>query len=96
MASLRSQLRIDVLLLGLGVSDVQGGERLAHGVAVGRGVPQVAQQRLEESVVLQDQLDDVAGDRPAEIDGGAHALPVARGIDSMRLGWQRVRSGSVS
>ena len=33
---LAAQLRVDVLLLGLGVRDVQRGERLAYGVAVGR------------------------------------------------------------
>jgi hypothetical protein len=81
---LAAQLRVDVLLLGLGVRDVQRRERLTYGVPVGGAVAQVAQQRLEEPVVLQDQLDHVTGDRPAEIDGSAHAGPVAHTGGGMR------------
>jgi hypothetical protein len=52
------------------MSDMQRREGVTHGVAVGAAVPQLAQQGLESPVILQDQLDDVTGDRSAEIDWG--------------------------
>ena len=73
--ALAPQLRVDVLLLGLGVRDVQGCEGAAHGVAVGAAVAQVAQEGLEAAVVVEDQLDDVALDRSAEVDGGLSMPP---------------------
>ena len=77
IGALAAQLGVDVLLLGVGVRDVQGRERLPDRVAVAAAVAQVAQQRLEAPVVVEDQVDDVALDGPAEIDGG-HGRNVPR------------------
>jgi hypothetical protein len=40
----------------------------AYGVPVGRTVPQVAEQRLEAAVVVEDQVDHVTPPGPAEVD----------------------------
>src|SRR6478735_7806044 len=69
-----TQHRVDVLLLREGVRDVQRRERTAYGVAVAAAVTQLPQQALESAVVVEDQVDDVAGDGPAEVDRGAHAV----------------------
>ena len=77
------ELGVDLALLGLAVRDQQLGDLLAQGVAVVLLVAQLAQQGLEEPVVVEDQLDDVAllGARDR---GGVrvrHALNVSRSAD---------------
>jgi hypothetical protein len=64
---LAPQRRVDPRLLRLGVRDVQRGERLARRVAVAARVAQVAQQRLEAPVVVEDQVDDVARGGATEV-----------------------------
>ena len=85
---LLAQLGIDVLLLRLGVRDVERGEGAAYGVAVGAAVAQVAQQRLEASVVVEDQLHDVTLDRSAEVDDG-HGPTLGRAPTLAVIGWRR-------
>ena len=54
---LLAQRRVDVVLLGLGVRDVQRGEGPADGVPVRAAVAQRAEQRLEPAVVVEDQVE---------------------------------------
>ena len=75
IASLAAQPGVDVLLLGERVRGVQRRERPAYGVAVGRAVPQVAQQRLEPAVVVEDQVDDVALERADRGRWGSQLTP---------------------
>src|SRR5688572_18935361 len=53
------------------MGDVQGSECLARSVAIGFGAPQLTQEVLEPTVVGEDQVDDVAGDRPSKVEGTA-------------------------
>ena len=72
---------VDLGLLGLAVGDQDGGQGAAGGLAVGRGVAQLAQQVLEEAVVVQDEVHDVAGGRAREVEvghGAQHPLPRRR------------------
>ena len=54
------ELGVDLALLGLAVRDEELGDLPAQHVAVVLVVAQLAQQGLEEPVVVEDQLDDVA------------------------------------
>jgi hypothetical protein len=58
-----AQLRVDELLLGLGVRDEHHRERGADLVPVRGGVTQCAQQLLEQAVVGLNQVNDIAGHR---------------------------------
>ena len=72
---------VDLGLLGLAVGDQDGGQGAAGRLAVGRGVAQLAQQVLEEAVVVQDEVHDVAGGRAREVEvghGAQHPLPRRR------------------
>ena len=63
-----AQVGVDLLLLGHGVRDEQFSQRLAGGGAVGVAAAALAQQVLEEAVVGEDQLDDVAGSGSGDLD----------------------------
>jgi hypothetical protein len=65
--ALLAQRRVDVLLLRLGMRHVQGRERPTYGVAIGTRIPQLAEQRLEPAMIIQDQLDHVPGDGVAKL-----------------------------
>jgi hypothetical protein len=56
---LATEDRIDVLLLGLGMCDMQRREGRTHGLAIGLGIAQLAQHVLEAAMVVEDQVDDV-------------------------------------
>jgi hypothetical protein len=66
-----AQLRVDELLLRLGVGDEHHRERVADLVPVRGGVPQRAQQLLEQAVVGQDQVNDIPGHRAMQV----HDIP---------------------
>ena len=62
MARSLAEAGIDMLLLGLGVRDVQRREGVPHGITVGAAVPQLAEQGLEPAMIVQDQFDHITGD----------------------------------
>lgn len=62
------QLGVDVGLLRYRVGCMEGGERMAHLVAVSRAGPQIPQQGFEAPVVFEDELDDVTVGGPSKID----------------------------
>ena len=77
--ALAPQLRVDVLLLGHRRARRAGSRtRVVRRRGPGGAVAQVAQQGLEPAVVVEDQLDDVARDGPAEVDGGVMAGSLPR------------------
>ena len=55
------ELRVDLALLGLSVRDQQLGDLVTQRVTVVLLVAQLAQEMLEQAVVLEDELDDVTG-----------------------------------
>ena len=73
------ELGVDLALLGLAVGHEQLGDLLAQHVAVVLVVAEVAQEGLEASVVIEDQLDDIALLWPRDRGGVgvAHALNVS-------------------
>ncbi len=69
-----------MLLLGLGMGHVQRGERLAHGIAVRRAVPQLAEQCLEATMILEDQFHHVTGNGATKVERGrCHGLTLLPG-----------------
>ena len=63
------ELRVDLGLLGLAVRHQQLGDLVAERVPVVLLVAQGPEQILEDPVVGEDQLDDVAGLRSGDLDG---------------------------
>src|SRR5699024_2693171 len=76
---------VDLLLLGLAVGDEHVGERGPGTGTVGRAVAHLAQEGLEEPVIVQDEVDDVTGHGAGDVEVG-HGAIIAAGPGPPRPG----------